>query len=72
MDGLKQVLPEKGKTENPTMLEVHNILTKGDLDNNISIYDADTGEYYPVQVVCRVTEDDVLDKNHLVLVINKN
>lgn len=40
--------------------------------NNLSVYDAEADEYYPVQLLCRVKETDVLDKGHLVFVIKKS
>jgi hypothetical protein len=41
------------------------------LDDNISVYDAEDGEYYPVQEIETEPEDDVLDKGHVFLIIKK-
>ena len=37
---------------------------------NISVYDAESDEYYPVEVIFRATEDNgVLNKDHIILAI---
>ncbi len=55
--------------KNPTMIDIVAALKKKDMKANISVYDAVSDEYYPVELILRTTEDDVLDKGHLVLVI---
>ena len=38
-------------------------------EDNITVYDETKDEYYTVRVLCRAEDNDVLDKNHIVLVI---
>lgn len=56
---------------NPTFEDLHaEIDDKQDFCNNISVYDAEADEYYPVTAVARAgCGNDVLDPGHLVLVI---
>jgi len=61
-----------GSDKNPTFAELSDLVKvrKEDGDCNITVYDAETDEFYPVQAVCRADEDDVVGKYELVLVIN--
>ena len=53
----------------PTFGELIKLITKDDRKCNISIYDSESDEYYPVEVILRATNNDVLDENHLILAI---
>jgi len=70
MEGVYIVHP--GMTDgkrNPTLAELIEIATKDDAECNISVYDAEADEYYPVEVILRATDNDILDKNHIILAI---
>lgn len=58
-----------GSGKHPTMIDIVATLKKKDMKANISVYDAVSDEYLPVELILRTTDDDVLDKGHLVLVI---
>jgi vacuolar-type H+-ATPase subunit E/Vma4 len=61
----------KNGRKNPTLKELIQAATKDDKGCNISIYDGEMDEYYPVQIILRATDDnDVLDEGHLILGIN--
>jgi hypothetical protein len=53
----------------PTLGELAKLITKNDKKCNISIYDSEADEYYPVEVILRATNNDVLDEDHLILAI---
>lgn len=72
MEGVYTVHPEskRGKPNPPTLADLIKLAKKDDKACNISVYDAEADEYYPVQVIFRATEDnDVLDEDHLILAI---
>ena len=57
---------------NPTMSDLNTVLQKKDSGDNISVFDAETGEYYSVTMIGRATGvNDVLDKGHIILVIKQ-
>jgi len=41
-----------------------------DLDDNVTVYDAAEGEYYPADLIEFEEADDVLDKGHMFISIN--
>lgn len=54
----------------PTLAELIQIATKDDKKCNISVYDAEADEYYPVEAIFRATDDNgTLDENHIILAI---
>lgn len=65
MDGAYTAFPKQ-----PTIADLLKLVKKDDKPCNISVYDAEADEYYPVELVYRATEDnDVLDEDHLILAI---
>lgn len=59
-----------GERNHPTLADLIKIAKKDDKECNISVYDAESDEYYPVEVIFRATEDnDVLDEDHIILAI---
>jgi hypothetical protein len=52
----------------PTLHDLIKIAGDVDKKNNISVYDAEADEYYPVSMICRA-DNDVLDEGHIFLVI---
>ena len=57
---------------NPTIEDLDGIIKESEFSNNISVFDAETGEYYPVTMIGRATpKNDVLDKGHIILVIKQ-
>lgn len=40
------------------------------LDDNVTVYDAAEGEYYPADLIEFEEADDVLDKGHMFISIN--
>jgi len=72
MEGVYTVHPgmKRGERHHPTLADLIKIAKKDDKACNISVYDAESDEYYPVEVIFRATEDnDVLDENHIILAI---
>lgn len=73
MEGVYTVHPgmKHGLPKHPTLADLIKIVNRDDALCNISVYDAATDEYYPVEVILRATEDnDVLDESHIILAIN--
>lgn len=65
MEGVYTVFPKS-----PTIADLLKLVKKSDKPCSISVYDAETDEYYPVELVYRATDDnDVLDEDHLILAI---
>jgi len=59
-----------GARHHPTLADLIKIAKKDDKACNISVYDAESDEYYPVEVIFRATEDNgVLNKDHIILAI---
>lgn len=74
MEGAYTVHPgmKRGKRNHPTWADLIKIgnTRKDDKASNISVYDADADEYYPVEVILRATnKNDVLDEHHIILAI---
>lgn len=72
MEGVYTVHPgmKRGVRHHPTLADLIKIAKKDDKACNISVYDAESDEYYPVEVIFRATEDnDVLDEDHIILAI---
>ena len=46
-------------------------MTDEQLEQDITVLDKNTDEYFPVGSIVKETETDVLDKGHVVLTINQ-
>ena len=72
MEGVRTIHPgmKRGERDHPTLADLIKIAKKDDRACNISVYDAESDEYYPVEVIFRATEDNgVLDEDHIILAI---
>jgi vacuolar-type H+-ATPase subunit E/Vma4 len=61
----------KSLAKKPTNRDLLNILSEipeEHLDDNLTIYDAEMDEFYPVESIGEVSNSDVLDNGCLVLV----
>lgn len=59
--------------KNPTYKQLKNwlaSLTEDQLNTNVTIYDADNDEFYPVEGMFQTIETDVLDEDHPALYFN--
>lgn len=72
MEGVYTVHPgmKFGARNYPTLADLIKIAKKEDKASNIFVYNAESDEYHPVEVIFRATKDNgVLDEDHIILAI---